>query len=62
LLFFVPAWQHIEVLDYPPRVRMSFGGRSFVAHEHEWVVRPGKGAYFPMKDTAFHERYELVGD
>ena len=62
LEFFSKAWESVEILDHPPRVRMSNGGRSFVVYEGQWVVNPAKGAYYPMGNDQFRERYELVED
>lgn len=60
--FFYPVKANVEFLDHPPRVRMTEGRRSFVAHEGQWVVSPGRGAYYPIADDQFNNMFELIGD
>lgn len=62
IFFFAPVFKHVQILDHPPRIRMEHDKRSFTAPLGTWVVNPCKGAYFPMSDKEFHERYELAGD
>ena len=60
MAFLSPAWESVEFLEHPARVRMTHGKRSFVAYGGEWIVNPSKGAYYPMKNDEFNRVYELV--
>ena len=60
LEFFSVHWESVQLLNHPTRVKMRAGQRHFTAYEGEWVVSPGKDAYFPMKDAHFHKMYEEV--
>lgn len=62
LAFFAPAWEHVEILDHPPRISMSVGSRHFAAGEGAWVVSPFKDAYLPMTNEDFRRKYEEVRD
>jgi len=58
LEFFSLAWESVQLLNHPTRVKMRAGQRHFTAYEGWWVVSPAIDAYFPMKDADFHKKYE----
>ena len=58
--FLNPAWESVEILENPPRVKMSHGRRCFIAYEGQWIVNPYAGAYFPMREDHFTMMYEPV--
>jgi len=60
--FLEGAWESVEVLDHPPRVRMSHKGRSFTACQGEWIVNPAKGAYLKMGNDRFSMLYDEASD
>ena len=62
LAFFQKSMGSVDILDHPPRIKMSHDGRGFTAYEGDWVVKVIEGAYLKMGNTAFEARFKPVED